>query len=127
MWTVPHTMSGGSAKKNPPRKSRGKIDRFDPYKNATRPQWKGNRWVYDIGNGDVVVITDSEDEYYEDKYYETDEYYLNDATTVWDNTITTDGRETLKRQQEMEPRDMATQTDPKEFPFVFPPTGKWTK
>jgi hypothetical protein len=34
-----------------------------------------------FGNGDVVVITDIEDEYYEDEYYE-DEYCLNDATTV---------------------------------------------
>ena len=79
-----------------------------------------------FGNGDVVVITDSEDEYYEDEYYEN-EYCLNDATTVWDTTITTEGREALKREQEMEPRDKATQTDPMEFPFVFPPTGKWTK
>jgi hypothetical protein len=113
-------MSGGSAKKNPPRNSRGKIDHFDPYKNATRPQWKGNRRVYDFGNGDVVVITDSEEEYYDEE-----EYYLNDATTVWDTTITAEGREALKRVQEMEPRDMATQTDPVEFPFVFP-GGGWT-
>jgi hypothetical protein len=106
---------GYCKEKTPPRKSGGKIDRFDQYKNATKPQWKGKKCVYDFGNGDVVVITVSEDEYYEDGYYE-DEYYLNDDTTVWDTTITTERREALKRKQEMESRDRATQTYPMEFP-----------
>jgi hypothetical protein len=41
---------------------------------------------------------------------EEEEYYLNDATTVWDTTLTTEAREALKGKQEMK-RDAETQTD----------------
>ena len=43
---------------------------------------------------------------------EEEEYYLNDATTVWDTTLTAEASETLQRKQEMT-RDAETQTDKK--------------
>jgi hypothetical protein len=77
---------------------------YDPAKEASKPQWKGNGRAYDFGNGDIVIISDSEDE------MEEEEYYLNDATTVCNTTLTTEAREALKREQEMK-RDAETQTD----------------
>ena len=49
---------------------------YDPAKEASKPQWKGNRRSYDFGNGDIVVISNSEDE------MEEEEYYLNERESV---------------------------------------------
>jgi hypothetical protein len=36
-------MSGGSAKKNPPRAARGNANRYDPATEAAKPQWAGTK------------------------------------------------------------------------------------